>query len=47
MTYDQFLNQTERGRKKERGRLGEKEEGGKQGSKRVAAIQVLCFYFHI
>lgn len=48
MTYDQFLNQTERGRRKRKGGgVGEEEEGGKQGSKRVAAIQVLCFYFHI
>lgn len=47
MTYDQLLNQTERGRREERGGLGEEEGGGKQGPKRVAAIQVLRFYFHI
>lgn len=45
MTYEQFLNQTREVGKLE-GEGGERRERGKQGL-RVAAIQVLCFYFHI
>lgn len=44
---EQFLNQTAVGKGDGMGQLGKEEKLGERGLRRVVAIQVFWFYFHI